>query len=174
MGDSFLTSFFTTQPSNNDHTVLNSIELVNRLAELVDVDDIEKDDVDMISDDLLAFNQRRGSAHFPHMLPLDHPHSIYISSPRKHQLARIEQRILRITRRLFHLSFAYKGAIYWLMLYIFLRGPVETTLKRQLQKIMVSPQQIAYTTIGVTATVAAAMSASFTNSLEANRRQSHM
>lgn len=83
--------------------------------------------------------------------------------------------MLRLTRRLFHLSFAYKGAVYWVILYLFLRGPVEDTFKKTLAKLLAgtSQQQIAYTTVGVTATVAAALSASLSNSIHSSHDYSN-
>ncbi|KAG1218879.1 hypothetical protein G6F68_021500 [Rhizopus microsporus] len=72
------------------------------------------------------------------------------------------------------MSFAYKGAIYWLLLYIFLRGPVEHTLKKSLAKLLTgSQQQLTYATIGMTATVAAALSSTFSNSLDDRNKRVH-
>jgi hypothetical protein len=47
---------------------------------------------------------------------------------------------------------------------------VENSLKKTLSKLMAgtTQQQISYTTIGVTATVAAALSAAFSSSMEKN------
>lgn len=164
MGDSFLTSFFRMgqQPNN---TALDSHELTNRLNQLIDE-----------NEGYLVLESGQGSIHFPHMLPDDHPQSIYMTSPVKHQLVRAEQRIIRLSRKLFHLSFSYHGAVYWVILYLFLRGPVETNLKKVLLKLMAgtTQQQIAYTTAGISATVAAALSASLSNSLQNNNhRQQH-
>ncbi|KAI8636488.1 CRAL-TRIO domain-containing protein [Parasitella parasitica] len=186
MGDTFLTSFFrsgTSAPSNN--STLDGFDLSNRLLQLLSPEemqqldgvgvDVDDDDVDvdgfMDTADLLL-NTQHPLMHFPHMLPDGHPQSVYMISPVKHQLVRAEQRVLRLARKLFRLSFAYKGAVYWVVLYLFLRGPVEDTFKKTLSKLLAgtSQEQIAYTAVGVTATVAAALSTSLSNSIHNNNK----
>lgn len=185
MGDSFLTSFFrfssgVSNNNNNTNTTLDGQELSNRLSQLLSSDELQQlrdedlydEEDDFIDSDTAALflNGQQSLVHFPHMLPDDHPQSVYLNSPMKHQLLRAEQKMVRLTRKLFHLSFAYKGALYWVILYLFLRGPVEDTFKKTLAKLLAgtSQQQIAYTTVGVTATVAAALSASLSNSIHSN------
>lgn len=182
MGDTFLTSFFrfgAANASNSHNNALDGQDLTNRLSQLLSSEEIQQlndedlfDDDDYIDNDTAALllNRQQSLVHFPHMLPDDHPQSVYLNSPMKHQLIRAEQKMLRLTRKLFHLSFAYKGAIYWVVLYLFLRGPVEDTFKKTLAKLLAgtSQEQIAYTTVGVTATVAAALSASLSNSIHNN------
>ncbi|KAK4519259.1 uncharacterized protein ATC70_009491 [Mucor velutinosus] len=183
MGDTFLTSFFRFNSSvshNNNPNTLDGQELSNRLSQLLSSDELQQlrdEDLyngedDFIDSDTAALllNGQQSLVHFPHMLPDNHPQSVYLNSPMKHQLLRAEQKMLRLTRKLFHLSFAYKGALYWVILYLFLRGPVEDTFKKTLAKLLAgtSQQQIAYTTVGVTATVAAALSASLSNSIHSN------
>lgn len=152
MGDTFLTSFFrqtssSTSSTNNPSMItIDSDDLTKRLNQLI-----------MMEDAMLP--------HFPHMLPDTHPQSMYVTSPVKMKLVRAEQKMTRYTRKLFHLSFAYKGAIYWLLLYCVLRGPVEHTLKKTLAKIFTSQQQITYSTMGATATIVAALSASIQNNI---------
>lgn len=180
MGDTFLTSFFRFNTSVSN-TSLDGQELSNRLSQLLSSDQLQQlrdeehvydDQDDFIDSDTAALflNGQQSLVHFPHMLPDNHPQSVYLNSPMKHQLLRAEQKMLRLTRKLFHLSFAYKGALYWVILYLFLRGPVEDTFKKTLAKLLAgtSQQQIAYTTVGVTATVAAALSASLSNSIHSN------
>lgn len=163
MGDTFLTSFFRISRQQSSNT-LDGTDLTNRLNQLISKED------DFMDETLLLIKQSSSMAHFPHMLPDNHPQSLHVTSPLKLQLIRAEQRIMRLTRKLFHLSFAYKGAVYWVLLYCFLRGPVEHNLKKTLTKLMAgtTQQQIAYTTVGITATVAAALSASFSSSLQNN------
>lgn len=182
MGDSFLTSFFGLGGSNRQiqqqaHQQLQSIDgndLTNRLNQLLLDEGISQEE--FIADSVYLIKQD-SAAHFPHMLPTNHPQSIYVHSPFKHQLARAEQKMKRLTRKLFHLSFAYKGAVYWVLLYCFLRGPVEHNLKKALLKLMASSsatqQQITYTTVGITATIAAALSTSFSSSLTSNNYNSN-
>lgn len=160
MGDTFLTSFFRAKTPTIDGNDLT--ERLNRLISEEVQDDFVMDDSMLVI--------KSCTPHFPHMLPDNHPHSLHVTSPLKLQLVRAEQKMMRWTRKLFHFSFAYKGAVYWVLLYCFLRGPVEHNLKRALTKFMTtgSSQQIAYTTIGITATVAAALSTSFSSSLQDN------
>ncbi len=169
MGETFLTSFFRIGSNGQQTTTsIDGNDLTNRLNQLLTDEGISQDD--FIGDSVYLMKQPSSVAHFPHMLPDSHPQSIYITSPLKHQLVRAEQRMMRYTRKLFHLSFAYNGAVYWVLLYCFLRGPVENSLKKTLSKLMAgtTQQQISYTTIGVTATVAAALSAAFSSSMEKN------
>lgn len=165
MGDTFLTSFFrvTGQQSSN---ALDGNDLTERLNQLISEEGITQDD--FMDESMLMIKQTPSMAHFPHMLPDNHPHSLHVTSPLKLQLVRAEQKIMRLTRKLFHFSFAYKGAVYWVLLYCFLRGPVEHNLKKALTKLMAgtTQQQITYTTVGITATIAAALSASFSSSLQ--------
>lgn len=169
MGDSFLTSFFRlgSNPQTNQGT-LDGHDLTKRLNELISAEEIEQLSEKDTQDVLYVINNRQ--AHFPHMLPDNHPQSIYANAPLKHHLVRAEQKMMRLTRKLFHLSFAHKGALYWLLIYLLVRGPVEHSIKKALQKVLAgtTQQQIAYTTIGVTATIAAALSASLSNSLQTN------
>jgi hypothetical protein len=180
MGDTFLTSFFRIGDNNRQEpqqqlatTTIDGSDLANRLNQLLLDEGISQDD--FIADSVYLMKQDTAAAavaHFPHMLPNNHPLSHYVNAPVKHQLLRAEQKMKRFTRKLFHLSFAYKGAVYWVLLYCFLRGPVEQTLKKTLLKLLAgttaTQEQIKYTTVGITATVAAALSASFSTSLTSN------
>ncbi|CAO3700549.1 unnamed protein product [Rhizopus stolonifer] len=167
MGDNtFLSSFLSTNNRPPVNTLSN--ELTDRLNQLL----LDQDGL-LDETELYVMNDSK-TVHFPHMLPNDHPQSMYFTSPLKHHLVRAEQRMVRITRKMFRMSFAYKGAIYWLLLYVFLRGPVEHTLKKSLAKLFVgSKQQLTYATIGMTATVAAALSSTFSNSLDDRNKRLH-
>lgn len=172
MGDTFLTSFFRIGGGNQQsgqlpNSAVDGNDLTNRLNQLLMDEGISQDDI--IGDGIYLMKQP-AVAHFPHMLPDSHPQSVYVTSPLKHQLVRAEQRLMRYTRKLFHLSFAYNGAVYWVILYCLMRGPVEHNIKKAIAKLMAgtTQQQITYTTVGLTATVAAALSATFSNSLEKN------
>ncbi|KAG1141285.1 hypothetical protein G6F37_008438 [Rhizopus arrhizus] len=164
--NTFLSSFIGGSRSPPANTFGD--ELTDRLNQLL----LDQDGL-LDEAEVYVMNDNR-TIHFPHMLPNDHPQSIYVVSPLKHHLMRTEQRVLRITRKMFRMSFAYKGAIYWLLLYIFLRGPVEHTLKKSLAKLLTgSQQQLTYATIGMTATVAAALSSTFSNSLDDRNKRVH-
>ena len=171
MGETFLTSFFRMGNSNaNQQISIDGNDLTHRLNLLLSEEGIHPEDFVGELEGIDVVNNPLAIAHFPHMLPASHPQSIYVTSPLKHQLMRVEQRMLRYSRKLFHMSFAYKGALYWVLLYCFLRGPVEKSLEKSLAKIMAgtTKEHITFTTIGVTATVAAALSASLSSSLENN------
>lgn len=107
----------------------------------------------------------RHTPHFPHLLPPDDPQSAYALAPFRMRIHRIEHKIVRWARRMFRMSFAYKGAVYWVILYIFLRGPTEHVLRRTLTTVVDTPQQVKYTTIGITAAMAAAIGSSISFSL---------
>ncbi|KAI7853675.1 CRAL-TRIO domain-containing protein [Circinella umbellata] len=116
-------------------------------------------------EDMIQIDQQQHTPHFPHLLPPDVPQSAYALAPIRMQLQRIEHRFIRLTRRIFRLSFAYKGAVYWVIFYIFLRGPVEHALRRSLASVLTAPQRLSYTTIGITAAIAAAIGSSVTASV---------
>ncbi|KAF7728902.1 hypothetical protein EC973_005297 [Apophysomyces ossiformis] len=159
LGAAFLTSFVNTRENNSKGVC--AFALANRLA-AIERDQITKfDDSDFYLEPSDALYEIRSEPHFPHLMP-----PAYANSPVKVHLIRSEQRLIRLTRHLFRLSFRYKGALYWVLLYIFLRGPVERSLHRALTRILATaPQAIEYTTIGITAAFAAAMSATMSSSL---------
>ncbi|KAI7887079.1 CRAL/TRIO domain-containing protein, partial [Lichtheimia hyalospora FSU 10163] len=114
--------------------------------------------------DDLALMERH-TPHFPHLLPPDDPQSAYALAPFRMRIHHIEHKLVRWARRIFHMTFAYKGAVYWVILYIFLRGPTEHVLKRTLTTVVDTPQQVKYTTVGITAAMAAAIGSSISFSL---------
>ncbi|ORX48574.1 CRAL/TRIO domain-containing protein [Hesseltinella vesiculosa] len=148
------------QRNKEQQEALNQLELSYRLTNLA----LEQQIASELSPPLSPSSLRR-EPHFPHLLPADDPNSLYANAPLKIQLRRSEQRLIRWSRRIFRLSFAHHGAFYWVMLYLFLRGPVEQSLRRLLAKMMVNQRTITYTTVGLTASVAAGLSASLSNSL---------
>lgn len=174
MGTAFLTSFLggyshqRQQPytftSDQLSMGIDGLLLADRLATVK-----EDQEQYMLLEGHEVAEFKRHTPHFPHLLPPDVPQSAYALSPLRVQMQRIEQRVIRWTRRVFRLSFAYKGAIYWVVLYIFLRGPVEHVLRKSLTMFVTTPQKIAYTTVGITAAVAAAIGTSVTGSLERPR-----
>lgn len=178
MGAAFLTSFVRTRQPDP----IDTVDLSDRLMllqqqqrhiqdEIDDVHFLQEDTLDAMQHELVAFE--RHTPHFPHLLPPDDPQSAYAMAPVRVQLQKMEQRIVRLTRRLFRLTFAYKGAVYWVLLYIFLRGPVENVLRRSLVTLIPTQQKVAYTTIGLTAAVAGLIGTSITPALtEPPRRRS--
>ncbi|KAI9319685.1 CRAL-TRIO domain-containing protein [Dichotomocladium elegans] len=183
MGAAFLTSFLGgiqhTNRQQQDATYLlgvaqtqlsmgvNGVLLADRLANLQHQEQIDNNRYILLDGHEVDVEFQRHTPHFPHLLPPDDPQSAYALSPVRVQLQRIEYRLVRWTRRVFRLTFAYKGAIYWVILYIFLRGPVENVLRRSLAAMFTSsaPQKVTYTTIGITAAVAAAIGTSLTSRL---------
>ncbi|ORZ02642.1 CRAL-TRIO domain-containing protein [Syncephalastrum racemosum] len=167
MGAAFLTSFVRAPQSHP----IDTVDLSDRLMllqqqqqqlqdEIDDVHLLQEDTLDAMQHELVAVE--RHTPHFPHLLPPDDPQSAYAMAPVRVQLQKMEQRIVRLTRRLFRLTFAYKGAVYWVLLYIFLRGPVENVLRRSLVTLIPTQQKVAYTTIGLTAAVAGLIGTSIT------------
>ncbi|KAI7866583.1 hypothetical protein BDF14DRAFT_813156 [Spinellus fusiger] len=183
MGEAFLTSFVNS--SRIKCHGISALALASRLA-MIEQDQLLRlalqedlmDDRFTLQEDLVedrftlqdTFSQDRFTLrtepHFPHLLPSNLPHSSYASAPVRTHLLRSEQRIVRFIRHLFRLSFRHHGALYWLLLYLFLRGPVEHSVKRALVRFLThTPQTIAYTTIGITATLGAALGTSFSSTL---------
>ena len=190
MGAAFLTSFiksdhdeqhphitiaalFSNHPTkNNNNSGIDGFLLAARLAlvqQKQQQHEIEHKDNDYAKgghkeiDDLALME--RHTPHFPHLLPPDDPQSAYALAPFRMRIHHIEHKLVRWTRRIFHMSFAYKGAVYWVILYIFLRGPTEHVLKRTLTTVVDTPQQVKYTTVGITAAMAAAIGSSISFSL---------
>ncbi|KAI8143682.1 CRAL-TRIO domain-containing protein [Fennellomyces sp. T-0311] len=188
MGAAFLTSFvggrsnqrqpsfLQTNATTNDDSLsfgINGFALMDRLMLLQrEQEQDEKTYMLLEEDEEIIEFERKHTPHFPHLLPPDVPQSAYALAPVRMQIQRIEHRIIRLTRRIFHLSFAYKGAIYWVILYVFLRGPVEHVLRRSLASLFTAPQKLSYTTVGITAAVAAAIGSSVTASVSRPRRRS--
>lgn len=175
MGAAFMESFLGQRTRNHDtedhhHFGVKGLALMDRLIALQEQQLSELQEQRKGSFDGYELAEyRRHTPHFPHLLPPDDPQSAYALAPVRVQIHRIEFRLIRLTRRLFRLSFAYKGAIYWVLLYIFLRGPVEQVIRRSLATVFTTPQKITYTTIGLTAAIAATIGSSITASLERPR-----
>lgn len=88
------------------------------------------------------------------------------------RVQRIQTFFKQLTHQLLQLSFGpNKGVVYWVVLYLFLRGPVETLVKKSLVKsTLVGPKRLSTTTIGITAAIAAVVSTSVSGTLERFRR----
>jgi hypothetical protein len=87
-----------------------------------------------------------------------------------YNLKLIETYLKRLTHRILELSMGQRGMVYWVLLYMFLRGPVESLVKRSLVRTsIVGPQRITTTTIGITAAVAAVVGTSISSSIERKR-----
>ncbi|CAO3592239.1 unnamed protein product [Absidia cylindrospora] len=182
---SFLATIFGSGPtftasSSSSSEKLNGIDsdgvcgvdLSYRLTNLAlerqqdeDLDNVEALVVVEKQQQMGGLQQQRREPHFPHLLPADDPHSTYAGAPLKLQIRRSEQLLIRTTRRLFRLSFAYNGTLYWVLLYIFLRGPAENSMKRLLAKMITDPRTMTYTTVGLTASLAGVLGASLSSSL---------
>ncbi|KAI9476330.1 MAG: hypothetical protein EXX96DRAFT_486062 [Benjaminiella poitrasii] len=80
---------------------------------------------------------------------------------------------IRLTRRFIQFAFGPKrGVAYWVLVYLFLRGPVELIIKKTLMRVSwVQPKNIATTAVGITAAVAAVTSSSLSNTLERLRKE---
>jgi hypothetical protein len=88
------------------------------------------------------------------------------------RLQRIQSFLKRLTHQLLQLTFGpNKGLIYWVVLYVFLRGPVESLVKKSLlRSTLVGPKRLSTTTIGITAAIAAVVSTSVSDTLERFRK----
>lgn len=69
--------------------------------------------------------------------------------------------------QLIQAAFGSRGIAYWIAVYLFLRGPVESVVSNTISKTsLVRPQMISNTAIGITAVMAAVISSSISNMLE--------
>ncbi|CAO3657679.1 unnamed protein product [Mucor hiemalis] len=74
------------------------------------------------------------------------------------------QQMKRFTHRILKVSFGQHGLVCWVLLYFFLRVPVESFVQKSLLRTSwVAPQRIKSTTIGITAAVSAVVSSSISN-----------
>lgn len=89
-----------------------------------------------------------------------------------HFLYDIEVFSKNLIHQLLHISFGpNQGLAYWVVLYLFLRGPVESIVKKSLvHTSLVESRKITSTTIGITAAVAALAGSGLTSTLEKFRR----
>ncbi|KAI7900272.1 CRAL-TRIO domain-containing protein [Cokeromyces recurvatus] len=84
-------------------------------------------------------------------------------------LDQISSVLKQLTHHLIQLSFGPKrGIVYWILMYLFLRGPVETIVKKSLTHTpwLVRPKHISTASLGITATIAAITSSSLSNVLQ--------
>lgn len=107
--------------------------------------------------------------------PNEEPSSVIIvNSQHQHadvtSLKRIELYLKRITHYLLKLSLGQqRGMVYWVLLYFFLRGPVELVVRKSLTHTSLNPSRISTTTLGITAAVAAVVSSSLSDKVEKYR-----
>lgn len=89
-----------------------------------------------------------------------------------HFLFDIETFSKNLINQVIHISFGpHQGVAYWVLLYLFLRGPVESVVQKSLvHSSLVESKRITSTTIGVTAAVAAVLGTGLTNTLDKFRR----
>jgi hypothetical protein len=87
-------------------------------------------------------------------------------------LTRMQAIFKKFLYNLFQLTFGpQKGLVYWVLLYVILRGPVEKFIKRALiRSALVKSKRLNSTTIGITAAVAAIVSTGITGTLEKYRK----
>lgn len=76
------------------------------------------------------------------------------------------QRVKKWTHRLMQVSLGQHGLVCWVLLYFFLRVPVESFVQKTLSRTSLGPQRIKSTTIGITAAVSAVVSSSISSTIE--------
>lgn len=76
------------------------------------------------------------------------------------------QRVKKWAHRLMQVSLGQHGLVCWVLLYFFLRAPVESFVQKTLLRTSLSPQRIKTTTIGITAAVSAVVSSSISSTIE--------
>lgn len=98
--------------------------------------------------------------------------TVTVSYHKSSSLATIQTVFRKVFYNLFQLTFGpKKGLVYWILLYIILRGPVEKFIKRILiQSALVKSKRLNSTTVGVTAAVAAIVSTGISGTLEKYRK----
>lgn len=79
----------------------------------------------------------------------------------------------RFVNRILQLTFGQqRGTMYWILLYIFLRGPVESFIRKSLQRTpLLGSPHLKTTTIGITAVIATVFSTSLSDTVEKYRRE---
>ncbi|GAA5810265.1 hypothetical protein MFLAVUS_003685 [Mucor flavus] len=79
----------------------------------------------------------------------------------------------RFVNRILQLTFGQqRGAMYWILLYFFLRGPVESFIRKSLQRTpLLGSPHLKTTTIGITAVIATVFSTSLSDTVKKYRRE---
>ncbi|KAL7314366.1 hypothetical protein PS15m_005948 [Mucor circinelloides] len=169
MGVNFLTSFVDTKqqrPPNKSTGGLHALEETDSSSVIV-VEPAAPDTVNSKSAPPAIAAEARATGTISHSTG---PTFALASSTQPMQ--QIQLFFKRLTHQLLQLSFGpNKGIVYWVVLYLFLRGPVETLVKKSLlRSTLVGPKKLSTTTIGITAAIAAVVSTSVSSTLERFRR----
>lgn len=169
MGVNFLTSFVDTKqqrPPNKSTGGLHALEETDSSSVIV-VEPAAPDTVNNKSVPPAIAPGARETGTISHSTG---PTFALASSTQRMQ--QIQLFFKRLTHQLLQLSFGpNKGIVYWVVLYLFLRGPVETLVKKSLlRSTLVGPKKLPTTTIGITAAIAAVVSTSVSSTLERFRR----
>ncbi|GAA5803066.1 hypothetical protein HPULCUR_008541 [Helicostylum pulchrum] len=119
--------------------------------------------------------QRRVSTSIEHVYQ---PSSvIVVNAPSQKKVAtglkHLELVSKRFVNRILQLTFGQqRGAMYWILLYFFLRGPVESFIRKSLQRTpLLGSPHLKTTTIGITAVIATVFSTSLSDTVEKYRRE---
>lgn len=110
--------------------------------------------------------------------PIPESSSVIIVNSQQHpdmpitSFKHLEMYLKRITHYILRVSFGQqRGMVYWVLLYFFLRGPLESVVRKSLARTsLIEPSHITTTTIGITAVVAAVFSSSLSDKVEKYRR----
>ncbi|KAI8362821.1 hypothetical protein BD560DRAFT_425826 [Blakeslea trispora] len=98
-----------------------------------------------------------------------HEQNTLTEQPLVAPLKRIASWMSAFTHQMIQISFGpANGVMYWALIYIFVRGPAENTIKRILERTqwITEPNKVSRFTIGITAALAATLSSSLSNTLE--------
>ncbi|EPB92928.1 hypothetical protein HMPREF1544_00002 [Mucor circinelloides 1006PhL] len=169
MGVNFLTSFIDTKqqrPPNKSTGGLHALEETDSSSVIV----VEPAAPDTVNSNSLPPAIAAGTRETGTISHSTGPTFALASSTQRMQ--QIQLFFKRLTHQLLQLSFGpNKGIVYWVVLYLFLRGPVETLVKKSLlRSTLVGPKKLSTTTIGITAAIAAVVSTSVSSTLERFRR----
>ncbi|KAL9549430.1 hypothetical protein MBANPS3_005212 [Mucor bainieri] len=171
MGVNFLTSFIDTKqhrPLNKSTGGLHALEDTHNSSVIVVEPAAPNTAISTSAPPAIAAGARAASSG-----TIGHPTGpTFAVASNTQRVQRIQSFFKRLTHQLIQLSFGpNKGVVYWVVLYLFLRGPVETLVRKSLlRSTLVGPKKLSTTTIGITAAIAAVVSTSVSSTLERFRK----
>lgn len=170
MGVNFLTSFIDTKqhrPLNKSTGGLHALEDTDSSSVIVVEPEAPETSIRSSAPPAIAAGARAATGTISHSTG-----PTFTLASNTQRVRRIQTFFKRLTHQLLQLSFGpSKGVVYWVVLYLFLRGPVETLVKKSLlRSTLVGPKKLSTTTIGITAAIAAVVSTSVSSTLEKFRK----
>ncbi|KAI8638046.1 hypothetical protein BD408DRAFT_374165 [Parasitella parasitica] len=162
MGVSFLTSFVDTKKSRSPYKSIDGLQAFENSdpSSVIVVEPAEGTTISATTAAPTALKISKAT-NYP-------TGTLSTSANNAQHLQHIQFFFKRLTHQLLQLTFGpNRGFIYWVVLYVFFRVPVETLVRRSLLRFtLVAPKRLSTLTIGITAAIAAAINTGVSGALE--------